>query len=350
MITRLSSVGLCLLWLASFARGAAPAPNWEELATAPSWEYPSREQVRERVLTWLDEHAQQPRAVEAVTTLWSQARPEEDLLELTVASLAVVEPDVARWQTQAEGATEAATSAEEPDLWETLPEGFAREQVRLFYGRWLAQHEFYDEAGAALRGLQPEEVVDPAALLFYRGLVHRQLLEREPGVETLDRLLEREQEIPRRFARLGQLLRADLAALEDETLDHISRRMADIRRRLGFGRTGDTVQNLEKGVIESLDKLIDDLEKQRQQQQMAASAGGSGSNRSSRPAEESLPMGGKGPGEVTKRPIGNRSGWGELDPKDREEALQQIGRDFPAHYRNVIEQYYRQLAQQAEQP
>ena len=27
-----------------------------------------------------------------------------------------------------------------------------------------------------------------------------------------------------------------------------------------------------------------------------------------------------------------------------EEALQQIGKDFPAHYRDVIEQYFRKLA------
>ena len=55
-------------------------------------------------------------------------------------------------------------------------------------------------------------------------------------------------------------------------------------------------------------------------------------------------MGGKGPGDVTKRNIGSESDWGDLPPKEREEALQQIGRDFPAHYRDVIEQYFKKLA------
>ena len=55
-------------------------------------------------------------------------------------------------------------------------------------------------------------------------------------------------------------------------------------------------------------------------------------------------MGGKGPGNVTKRGVGNTAGWGDLPPKQREEALQQIGREFPAHYRDVIEQYFRRLA------
>ena len=47
---------------------------------------------------------------------------------------------------------------------------------------------------------------------------------------------------------------------------------------------------------------------------------------------------------MTKRNIGNKSGWGDLPPKEREEAMQQIGRDFPSHYRDVIEQYFRRLA------
>jgi hypothetical protein len=55
-------------------------------------------------------------------------------------------------------------------------------------------------------------------------------------------------------------------------------------------------------------------------------------------------MGGRGPGNVTKKDIGSGSGWGNLPPKEREEAMQQIGRDFPSHYRDVIEQYFRRLA------
>ena len=50
------------------------------------------------------------------------------------------------------------------------------------------------------------------------------------------------------------------------------------------------------------------------------------------------------PGKVEQRDIGNKSGWGDLPPKEREQALQQIGREFPAHYREVIEQYFRALA------
>jgi hypothetical protein len=47
---------------------------------------------------------------------------------------------------------------------------------------------------------------------------------------------------------------------------------------------------------------------------------------------------------VDKKPVGNGDGWGNLPPKEREEALQQIGQEYPAHYRDMIEQYFRKLA------
>jgi hypothetical protein len=59
---------------------------------------------------------------------------------------------------------------------------------------------------------------------------------------------------------------------------------------------------------------------------------------------DSMPGGGSGPGNVDPKKVGSRSGWGNLPPKERQEALQQIGKDFPSHYREVIEEYFRKLA------
>ncbi len=77
-------------------------------------------------------------------------------------------------------------------------------------------------------------------------------------------------------------------------------------------------------------------------------AGGAGNIRSSSPAPDSRILGGKGPGQVDKKPLGAGSGWGDLPPKQRQEALQQIGKDYPAHYRDLIEQYFRKLASEGE--
>jgi hypothetical protein len=114
-----------------------------------------------------------------------------------------------------------------------------------------------------------------------------------------------------------------------------------VGRRLDLGRAGPRVRGIEDGIVESLDKLIKELEEQQQQQQ----SGAAGNNiQSQTPMPDSQLAGGRGRGEVTRRNIGSESGWGNLPPKDREEALQQIGREFPSHYRDVIQQYFRRLA------
>ena len=121
----------------------------------------------------------------------------------------------------------------------------------------------------------------------------------------------------------------------------------DITRRLDLGRAGPQTLAVQDGVIESLDKMIDKIEQQQQQQQSQSSGGaGAAGGRSGNgtPMDDSRIAGGKGPGEVTKRDIGDGDGWGKLPPHEREEALQQIGREFPAHYREAIEQYFKRLA------
>ena len=118
--------------------------------------------------------------------------------------------------------------------------------------------------------------------------------------------------------------------------------MDDITRRLEFGRAGKRVRKEEDDVIAKLDKMIEELEKQQQQQQGGGS--GQGSLNPSNPAQDSMPLGGSGPGNVDQRGIGNGSGWGDLPPKERQKALQQISKELPAHFRDVIEEYFRKLA------
>jgi hypothetical protein len=167
------------------------------------------------------------------------------------------------------------------------------------------------------------------------------LLNKDAGLRAIHELLEEPEQSPRRYAAVAKLMQEDLRQLQEDSLDHIARRMDDIRRRLGLGRGDQKVRTVEDGVIKSLDKLIKDLEEQQRRQQQASSGG---SSQSSKPAPDSRILELKGPGEVTKKEVGHKDGWGNLPPKQREDAMQQIGREFPSHYRDVIEQYFRKLA------
>ncbi len=257
--------------------------------------------------------------------------------------IALVEPRAtALIQACQTGATPAAVGEaawlDEEDL---VP--LVRHNLRLLLGRSLAQGSYFDEALALIGSLTLDDVLDRPTLLFYQGVAHHRLLHKDQGLDVLARLLENQDAVPRRYAVLARLMRADLAQLEDGSLDDISRRMQDVERRLGLGRANQRVRDIEDEVIEMLDKLIKEEEAKQCACQAAASSGGA---QSSRPMPDSMPGGGKGPGQVTKKDIGQAAGWGELPPKQREEAMQEIGRDFPAHYRAVIEEYFRELARQ----
>jgi hypothetical protein len=216
-----------------------------------------------------------------------------------------------------------------------------RHNMRVYLARWLVDQGYYDEALAWTDGLDTDDVIAPEALLFYRAIAYHQLVQPTQADSALAQLMQRQDSLPSRYQKLADLMRHDLSGLQDDSLDHISRRMTDIRRRLAQGRPGERVQGVEKGVIESLDKLIKKAEEQAQQCQAVAN---SSQSQPSTPMQDSQIAELKGPGKVERRDIGRGTGWGNLNDKDREKALQEIGREFPSHYREVIEEYFRRLA------
>jgi len=324
--------------------GAAGAQAVEPSAGIPSWQAPSAEQVRAEVFAWLDLQKVDPAVLAKVNALWpapAQPSPAGELLDRVLQTASLVDEKAKKLAELCAQARAPLAPPAQAWLNDTKTPAWIAKNFRLAYGRWLAQRRLFEEALQQLDGLQPEDVVDPASLLFYQAIVHHRLLNRDAAADAVARLLDSPEQTPRRYATVAGLMQSDLKEIKEDSLDHIARRMEDIERRLDLGRAGPKVREVQDGVIKSLDKLIDELEAA-QQQQDAAAGGENVQPRS--PAKDSVPMGGKGRGEVTKRDVGKQSGWGNIPPKQRDEALQQIGRDFPAHYRDIIEQYFRRLA------
>jgi hypothetical protein len=330
---------------------AADARPHAELSQKATWTIPTLDSVREAAQAWLAERPLDDATRAQIETLWSSpGGAQGHLLDLLATTFAAGDPAA---QSLVATCSRPRSEIALPDVAWLADEKTAalqRSNLRLLYTRWLVSEALYDEALEQLKDLKPEDVVDPAALLFYRAVVGHHAFDRTGGLAAIGKLLENESSIPKRYVSLARLMQADLEGLKDESLDHIARRMDDVRRRLDLGRAGPKVREVEDGVIASLDKLIDEMEKQQQAAAAAAAAGsGRGNMHPSMPAQDSRPMQGKGPGEVAKKPIGNQSGWGDLPPRQRQEALQQIGKDFPAHYRDMIEQYFRKLANEDDQ-
>ena len=302
------------------------------------------EQVRQQLSGWLETLEVDDAAQAEALALWSgepAVAEATDLLKRLADSLALVDPKIRELVDFCSQPKQSVVVPEFAWLAHDERPAFVRNNLRLLLGRWLAQEQMYDEALTQIAELSPEQVVDPATLLFYQSVCHHRLLQAEPGLASIRRLLDDVDSQPQRYVAVATLMYEDLRALKEDSLDHISRRMDDIRRRLDLGRAGPKVRKVEDDVIASLDKLIEEMEKQQQQQQ---SSGGGSQSQPSSPAQESRILGGRGPGDVDRKNIGSKSGWGDLPPKQRQEALQQIGKDFPSHYREVIEQYFRKLA------
>ena len=336
--------GLVFMVIAGLATGGLAAPSVDSVPKPPAWKLPNAKNVRKQVFAWLD-----GRAVNAATRAKADALLPADradlagpeLLSRVVRTLALADE---RAQKLVDLCSQSPSPRPPDQSWLKNPKlpPILAHNLQLYYGIWLVRGALFDESLEQLSGLQPDQVVDPASLLFYQGIVCHQLLNKNAGLKAIQELLDEPEQSPRRYTAVAKLMQEDLRHLKEDSFDHIARRMDDIRRRLGLGRGDQKVRKVEDGVIESLDKLIKDLEEQQRRQQQASSGGSN--PQPGKPAPDSRILELKAPGDVTKKNIGDKDGWGNLPPKQREDDMQQIGREFPSHYRDVVEQYFRNLA------
>ena len=318
----------------------------DDLKVRASWDIPTLEQAESRMRDWLDTKNIGDDLRSNVDAIW--ASPDSnavarDLLARVASTAALADPRVAKLTTLCQGPKQSLLLPELPVL--TTPElpAFLKATLRLYYARWLAQHGWHDEVLLQLAETSTSDVLDPASLLFYRATAEHTLLKKEACLKSLSKLLEKEKEIPRRYATVARLLEADSQQLKTDSLDEVARLMNDVRRRLDLGRTGKRVREEEDEVIAKLDKMIKKLEEEQQQQQQPGQPQGN-QNAPQQPANESNALPGSGPGNVDPRNLGDNIDWGSLPPKERQATLQRISEGLPAHFREVIEAYFKKIA------
>ena len=344
---RLSIACWLVVWLA--------APNFADqaLEREASWQPFDADTIATKLRASLDRLGVTPAEMDQVTESFLVAVEQEDTdpLDAFIAASSELVPVIDELVATAGDDISATAAKIDPnsptygDL-ESLPQTL-RMSLRTWLGRELVRARLYDEALPVIAEVDPTESVDPASVLFYRGACYHALLMKKEALSDLRMLLENEDDCPIRFARTAHLMVADIRPLKEDTLDEISRLMTDVTRRLDLGRAGETVTDQEQKVIDKLTKLIEKIEEQQQQQQQQqqqAQGQGGGQGGQGAPMNDSRAAGASGNGDVDKKNIEQRDGWGNLPPAERQKALQQISRDLPTHYREAIEAYFRKLA------
>jgi len=212
--------------------------------------------------------------------------------------------------------------------------------LRYYLAQRLVQARLFDEAKTVLVDLTPENSIDPAGVLLLKAVVFHHFFEKEEGLAALQgfQAIAEKEPVSRRSAEIAKLLQFEWERQSQEESESIARQMNDVRRRLGQGRTDDDTQGAEEDVLQALENLIERLEQQRQMKQ------GNEGQQSNNPAKDSERLLQKGPGHVDRRDFIPGDNWGDLPPKDREEALLKIEKEFPPYYRDIIEQYFREMA------
>ena len=333
-------------------------PWWIKAASDPEilWTVPKEEQLRADVQGYLAAFVSDPALRDQIMESWpvgESALPLEILTQRVLDSLRTASPEVAAFLNLCDTIEWTPLPFGQKLRLPEIPSPFRAEEaavsprltgvLRMYLAERLIRARYYDEALVLLRQMNPENTVDPIIVLFCLGIAHNELLNKKEGLAAMKQLRDSfplQSPYSRRFAEVAKLLENELESIDDDEQmpGNIARKMEDIQRRLGQGNTDEKVQEVEKEVLESLEKLIEKLEEQ--QKQCQGQQGGQGNN----PADTERILRQLGPGNTLERNIGTQSGWGELPAKQREAALMQIEKEFPSHYRDIIEQYFRQMA------
>lgn len=305
-------------------------------------------QIKERLQNWLTISRTDETTSKQVMELWSSSNQTDKLtaeqtLDRLIESFAIADKSVQQL-VEACRTTGTRRSMEYEDA---RSDAFFRDHVTLYHARWLTQHRFYDEAILMLETLDPEKLVDPASLFFYRAVCRLRLLKPAEASDDISLLVNNTLDVPPRFRAVAEMMQ-DEARVATEGLPQVARLMSDVQRRLDLGNSDDPVQKREDEVVAALDKLLEEMEKEKQKQQQ--SGDGQAQGQQNQPGQQGAAQSGiKGAaadGEADRKDLAENGSWGMLDKQAETKARELIRQQFPPNFLDAISRYTRRIAEQ----
>ncbi len=329
--------------------GDTPRRETKETPSFGTLRNATPDEARTQAQAWLKSVGKTDAATQkAFDEIW--ANEGRAVLDRVADSLALGDVEAAKLLAEARDTTKAAPTSVPGILTDSKRANFERANLGLAYGKALSNRRVYEESLQALKQVKAEQVVDPSAYLFYRSVAEHAMLLKDDATRSIVRLLDDAVDVPDRYKMVSVLMAFDMQSWREKDLGWIARKMDNIERRLELARGGPETQKIQKQVVARLDELI----KQMENQAKSDSNGGACPNGGQPGTPGETPnspqrdsMGGKnsGPGNVDQKKLeGLAQQWGKLPEKERAQAMQELTRDLPPKYREVIETYFRKLA------
>ena len=152
---------------------------WKKRA---SWQLRTWQDVNPQFELWIESLDLGSQERQQVIDYWRQFKPAaqgSSLLEHVGRTIAIADSRAADLVSLCEQSSWPRSVPKFDILWEDTVAPFVKHNLRLLYGRWLVQHDLISEANVIFEGLDPQDVVDPASLFFYHGVVSHRLIEKK---------------------------------------------------------------------------------------------------------------------------------------------------------------------------
>lgn len=218
------------------------------------------------------------------------------------------------------------------------------EQLQFEYATVLLNFYFRDEFDVGQYSLLADEMKFLQAYCLFHTFESRQ------AKESLEQFLEAYPQAGPNLRAAAKELLAKLDPPPRKTLGQAAHLMADAGLWLTEGETGLDPQISQKKAMMILEELIHKAQQQEQQQQQCSQGGGQQATQGTRSPQQPASASGTPSGESTTGRLhaAPRAApgevWGRMKPQERDRILQVLQENFPSRYRQLVEQYYRQLA------
>lgn len=232
---------------------------------------------------------------------------------------------------------------------------FLAANASYFHARALTERGLMEETETFLKPwLKSDRPLDArtpyaAHLWFINAVCQFNNLRFEQADKSLKHLLDSYADAPEPVLVGARQLALEIKRREIGSLGQVSELMTYAADRLKVSDSAERVRRRQEEAVKLLEKLVKQAEQREKQKSRgrASKSGGRKRQSPSKPAERSeLPDGAGEIGELRDPGRANPGElWGKLPPAERARILQSLRSRFPSRYRELVEQYFRSLAE-----